>query len=203
MVVSNILKTAFQKISLTTVLMVSVIAVPFVLGKYCELNIPGAFDSGAYAYSAKHVLSGARIGIDEIPSAKIATLLVNMLGVGLFGFSDAGPKIIQMAMQAAALILLFLGIRRHFGRTAAFISTLAASIYISAPVIAKYGNVKEQYLAACIGISIGAFFLYYNGGKKMWAIISGAALAFAPGFKENGCYGDVFVFIGCFEVETF
>ena len=182
----DILKTAFSKISFTTVLMLSAIAVPFVLGKYCELNIPGAFDSGAYAYSAKHILEGAVIGVDEIPSAKIGTLLANMLGVRIFGFSDFGPKIIQGIMQAIALILLFFGIRKHFGRTAAFISTLVASIYISAPVIAKYGNVKEQYLTACIGISIGAFFLYYGGGKKFWACLSGAAMALAPGFKETG-----------------
>ncbi len=164
----------------------SVIAVPFILGKYCELNTPGVFDCGAYVYSAEHILRGAKIGVDEIPTAKTGTLLVNMLGVKVFGFSDIGPKLIQGAMQAAALLLIFLGLKRHFGRLAAFVSTLVASIYISAPVIAKFGNVKEQFLISCIGISIGAFFLYYKGGSRIWAILSGAAMAMAPAFKETG-----------------
>jgi hypothetical protein len=183
---SETFKKALKKISIPGVIMAVIIAVPFLLGKYCELNTPGPFDSGAYTYSAEHVIRGAQIGKDEIPSAKIGTLLVNMLGVKIFGYSDTGPKIIQALMQAGALILIFLGLKRHFGRVAAFVSTLIASIYISAPVIAKFGNVKEQYLTACIGISISAFFLYYNGGKKRWAVISGAAMAFAPGFKETG-----------------
>jgi len=60
------------------------IAIPFGLGKYIEFNSPGAYDSGAYVYSAKHVLDGARVGIDEKVSARMGTLLVNMLGVKLF-----------------------------------------------------------------------------------------------------------------------
>lgn len=182
----DIIKTAFSKISFITVIMVSIIAVPFILGKYCELNIPGAFDSGAYTYSAEHIIRGAKIGVDEVPTAKISTLLANMLGVKIFGYSDAGPKLIQAIMQVFALVLIFLGLKKHFGRAAAFVSTLVTSIYISAPFIAKYGNVKEQFLTACIGISLGAFFLYYGGGKKRWALLSGMALAFAPGFKETG-----------------
>ncbi|MFI4910347.1 MAG: ArnT family glycosyltransferase [Sedimentisphaeraceae bacterium JB056] len=183
---SEIFKTAFSKISFLTVIMASVIAVPFVLGKYCELNTPGAFDSGAYVYSAEHIIRGAKIGVDEVPTAKISTLLVNILGVKIFGYSDVGPKIIQGLMQLAALVLIFMGVKKHFGRAAAFISTLLTSIYISAPFIAKYGNVKEEFMTACIGISIGSFFLYYGGGRKIWAVICGAALAFAPGFKETG-----------------
>ncbi len=182
----DILKSAFSKISIITVIMWSIIAVPFLLGKYCELNTPGVFDCGAYVYSAEHILRGAKIGVDEIPTAKVGTLLVNMLGVKMFGFSDIGPKLLQGVMQAAALLLIFLGIKRHFGRLAAFVSTLVASIYISAPVIAKFGNVKEQFLISCVGISIGAFFLYYNGGKRSWAVLSGAAMAMAPAFKETG-----------------
>ncbi|MFA7486055.1 MAG: hypothetical protein WCZ89_08530, partial [Phycisphaerae bacterium] len=34
----------------------------FGLGKYFEFNSPGAFDSGAYVYSAARVLDGAEIG---------------------------------------------------------------------------------------------------------------------------------------------
>ncbi len=92
------------------------IAIPFGLGKYIEFNSPGAYDSGAYVYSAKHVLDGARVGIDEKVSARMGTLLVNMLGVRLFGFNETGPKIIQMLFQTAALILMFLALSRLYGK---------------------------------------------------------------------------------------
>jgi hypothetical protein len=44
--------------------------IPFCMGKYFEFNSPGAFDSGAYVYSAKHILDGAKIGVEEKPSAQ-------------------------------------------------------------------------------------------------------------------------------------
>jgi hypothetical protein len=40
-------------------------AIPFTLGRYFELNYPDPFDSGANVYSAKHILDGARIGVEE------------------------------------------------------------------------------------------------------------------------------------------
>src|SRR3989339_683208 len=59
-------------------LAVAVLAgIPFALGKYFELKSPDPFDSGCYVYSAQHVLSGARIGYDEKPSAQAGTLLMN------------------------------------------------------------------------------------------------------------------------------
>ena len=46
-------------------------AIPFCMGKYFEFNSPSAFDSGAYVYSAKRILDGAKIGIDEKPSWRV------------------------------------------------------------------------------------------------------------------------------------
>jgi len=66
-------------------------AVPFAIGKYIEFNSPGPFDSGAYVYSAQHILDGARIGIEEKTSARMGTLLVNILGVWIFGFAEFVP----------------------------------------------------------------------------------------------------------------
>ncbi len=60
------------------VIAVILAGVPFVMGKYIEFNSPGPFDSAAYVYSAKHILDGARLGIEEQASAQPGTLLVNV-----------------------------------------------------------------------------------------------------------------------------
>ncbi len=161
-------------------------AIPFGLGKYFELNMQDPFDSGANVYSAKHILEGARIGIDEKPSAALGTLLVNMLGVRLFGFNEIGPKLIQGLFQLAALVLMFLAMRKLFGTLAAAVGVIITSVYLSAPVIAKFGNVKEQYMIACMVIGISCFVLYQLGGKWWYAMLAGAFVIWAPLFKETG-----------------
>jgi hypothetical protein len=73
------------------IILIAILAgIPFLLGRYFEFNYPDPFDSASNVYSAQHILNGARIGIDENPSAALGTLLVNMLGVRLFGFSEFG-----------------------------------------------------------------------------------------------------------------
>ena len=161
-------------------------AIPFALGKYFEFNTPGPFDSGAYVYSAKHILEGAKIGVDEKPSALPGTLLMNIIGVKIFGFNEIGPKTIQMLLQLAALILMFIAMRKAFGNLAAAVGVIIASIYLSAPVIAKFGNVKEQYMIACMIIAISCFIIRQLDGKWIWALLAGAFLAWAPLFKPTG-----------------
>ena len=171
-------------------------AIPFSLGKYCEFNSPGPYDSGAYVYSAKHILDGAVIGVDEKPSAQLGTLLVNMLGVRLFGFSETGPKIIQGILQAVALVLMFIAIHKLFGTVPAAVSVIVASIYLSAPLIAKFGNVKEQYMIACMVLAISCFVLRQLGGGWWWAVLAGAFVIWAPLFKQTGA--SAMVAIGLF-----
>ncbi|MHC4264546.1 MAG: glycosyltransferase family 39 protein, partial [Planctomycetota bacterium] len=161
-------------------------AIPFVMGKYIEFNSPGAFDSGAYVYSAAHIINGAEIGVQERPSAQLGTLLVNMLGVWLFGFSDIGPKIIQMFMQAGALIILFIAMRKIFSDLSAAVGIIIASTFLSSPLFAKFGNVKEQYMIACMVIGISSFIIYQCDKKWWWALIAGAFLSWGPLFKPTG-----------------
>jgi len=161
-------------------------AIPFSLGKYCEFNSPGPFDSGAYVYSAKHILDGAVIGVDEKPSAQLGTLLVNMLGVKLFGFSETGPKLIQGILQAAALVLMFIAIYKLFGTLPAAVSVIVASSYLSAPLIAKFGNVKEQYMIAFMVMAISCFVMRQSDGRWWWAVLAGAFVIWAPLFKPTG-----------------
>ncbi|NLZ03687.1 MAG: hypothetical protein GXY19_00765 [Phycisphaerae bacterium] len=159
---------------------------PFVLGKYFELSYPDPFDSGSYVYSAQHILSGARIGHDEKPSAQAGTLLVNMLGVTLSGFNETGSKILQGLFQAVALALMFVAVRRLYGTLAAAVSVTVASVYLSAPLIAKYGNVKEQFMIALMIMGICSFVFYHLNGKRWWALLTGALLIAGPLFKQTG-----------------
>ncbi|MFH1615916.1 MAG: glycosyltransferase family 39 protein [Planctomycetota bacterium] len=159
---------------------------PFALGKYFEFNLPGPFDSGAYVYSAKHILDGAVIGVDERPTAQPGTLLINILGVWLFGFNDTGPKLIQMLLQAAALIVMFYTMRKLYGNLASAIGVIVASVYLSAPLIAKYGNVKEQYMIAFMVLGICCIVLRHLGGRWYLALLAGAFASWGPLFKQTG-----------------
>ncbi|MCD6395058.1 MAG: glycosyltransferase family 39 protein [Planctomycetes bacterium] len=172
--------------------------VPFALGKYIEFNRPGPYDSPANVYSAQHILSGAKLGVDEQTSAQPATLLVNIIGVKLMGFSEAGPKLIQLLLQAAALVLMFYTIRKTFGSLAAVVSVTVASIYLSAPVIAKFGNVKEQYMITFMVAAACCFILYQSGGKWRLAVFAGAAAINTCYFKATGA--SVIIAIALFTV---
>jgi 4-amino-4-deoxy-L-arabinose transferase-like glycosyltransferase len=160
--------------------------IPFALGKYFELSYPDAYDSGSYVYSAQHVLSGARVGYEEKPSAQAGTLLVNMLGVKLTGFNETGSKVLQGLFQAAALALMFVTLRRVWGTLAGVIGVTVASVYLSAPVIAKSGNVKEQFMIALMVLGICSFIWYRLSGRWWWALLTGMFLIGGPLFKQTG-----------------
>ncbi len=178
--------TGHESLSVVFIVIAILAAIPFSMGKYFEFSTPDPFDSGAYIYSAKHILEGAEIGVEEKPSAQLGTLLVNILGVWLFGFNETGPTIIQTVLQAAALLLMFIAMRKLFGTLAAAVSVIVASVYLSAPLIAKYGNVKEQYMIACMVIGISCFVLHQLGGRWWHAVLAGAFLSWAPLFKQTG-----------------
>jgi 4-amino-4-deoxy-L-arabinose transferase-like glycosyltransferase len=171
---------------LVAVALVVFAGIPFALGKYFEFKQPDPFDSGSYVYSAQHVLSGARIGYEEKPSAQAGTLLVNMLGVKLTGFNETGSKVLQGLFQAAALTLMYITIRRLYGSLASVISVTVASIYLSAPVIAKVGNVKEQFMIALMIMGICCFVWYRLTGGWWWALLTGMLLIGGPMFKQTG-----------------
>ncbi len=160
--------------------------VPFVLGKYMELNTPGAFDSAAYTYSARHILEGAKLGVDETPSARLGTLFMNIIGVAVFGFNDVGPKVVQGLLQLGALVLMFYTVRRAFGSLAGLFAVVTAAVYLSAPVIAKYGNVKEQFMISFMVAGVCFCVLHRLSGKWWMLALSGAIAAWAPLFKETG-----------------
>lgn len=186
---SNIKKiSAAGKYSIAPAVAITILlgGIFFGLGKYFEFNSPGAFDSGAYVYSAAHILEGAEIGVDEKPSAQIGTLVVNIFGVLLTGYNEFGVKSIQTIMQVAALVMMFVSIRRLFGNLAACVSTVIAAFCLSAPLIAKFGNVKEQYMIACMVISASCFVLYQLNNGWFYGILTGVFAIWAPLFKPTG-----------------
>jgi hypothetical protein len=168
-------------------LLVAVLAgVPFCLGKYFEFNSPEPYDGGAYLYSANHILNGAKIGVEEIPTAHPGTLLVNIVSVMLFGYHDISPKIMQGFFQAAALIVMFLTLRKLWGSLAAGVSTVMASVYLSAPFIAKFGNVKEQFMIAFMVLGVCCLIWQQLSSRWWCGLLAGAFLIWAPMFKPTG-----------------
>jgi hypothetical protein len=125
------------------------------------------------------------------------TILVNMLGVKLSGFNETGSKVLQGLFQAAALAFMFVTIRRLYGTLPAVVSISIASIYLSAPVIAKFGNVKEQFMIAFAVAGICCFVYYQLSRKWWWAVLSGALLIWGPMFKQTGmsAIGAVGIFV--------
>ena len=160
--------------------------IPFCYGKYCEFNTPGIFDGGLNIYNAKMLVDGHKLNVDVFVSTRPGTLLVNVLGVGIFGYSEFGPKLIQMLMQITAFGLMFIAVRKIYGATAAGFSLILAVFYLSCPMYAKYGNVKDQYMIACMLISASGFLLYHSGGKWWWLAVSAGAAINAYYFKPTG-----------------
>jgi len=168
------------------VLVIILAGIPFAFGRYFEFSYPDPFDSAANVYSAQHILNGAKIGVDEKPSAALGTLLVNVLGVRLFGFNEFGPKFIQLLFQAIAFFIMFIAMRKAFGNLAAAVAVIVTSIYTSSPLIAKFGNVKEQFMIACMVTAVSLFVLRQMGGGWWYSLLAGAIVSWAPLFKETG-----------------
>lgn len=180
-------RSAFTiKAALLLMLMILPAAIPFAAGKYMELLRDGPFDGALNAYAAKAVLDGARIGPDILPSARPATLLVNIAGVAVFGYSELGPKLIQMAMQLAALVFLFITMRKLFGKIPATVSLFLAAFFLSYPLFAKYGNVKEQFMIASALIAACSLLLASVDHKAWLLILAGAAAINVHYFKPTG-----------------
>lgn len=163
----------------------------FAFGKYLEFMQPDPYDSGAYVYSAEHLLRGARLGVDEQPSAQPGTLLVNVIGVFCLGFHETGPEILQMILQMTALTVTFFAVRSLFGRAAAVFSVTAAAVYLSAPHIAKFGNTKEQYMIAFMLMAVSFWIFYEQNSRTRWLLLAGAALIWPYYFKATGLTVDI------------
>jgi hypothetical protein len=161
-------------------------AIPFAWGKYLEFSIDGPFDSSMYVYSAKCVQNGMAVHKDFPASTRPATLLVNFIGVSIFGYSEVGPKIIQTLMQLGALALMFYTLRLNYGTLPASVALILAAFFLSCPPFAKYGNVKEQYMIACMIVTACGLMLHHSGKSWRWLLLSAGAAANIYFFKATG-----------------
>jgi hypothetical protein len=66
------------------------------------------------------------------------------------------------------------------------VGVIVASVYLSAPFIAKNGNVKEQYMIAFMIMGISCFVMRQLGGRWWWTLLAGGFISWAPLFKETG-----------------
>lgn len=171
---------------ISIIIMLILGGIPFGIGKYIEFNSPGPFDSGAFVYSAKHLLGGAKLGVDTDSSARPNTLLANVIGVAIFGFNETGPKIVQMILQLGSLAFMFYALRKVFGSVASVTGTTVAAIYLSAPLIAKFGNVKEQFMIPFMIAAACSFLLYEHAQKRRWLVLSGFFALQPYYFKPTG-----------------
>jgi len=171
-------------------------AIPFCYGKYFEFGSNGPFDGSLNVYSAKAITNGQKIGVDIIQTPRPATMLVNVIGVAMFGFSELGPKLIQMLMQLGALVLMFYTLRKIYEPLSAAVAVILAAFYLSCPPYAKYGNVKEQFMIACAVTAVCGIILHHLGGGRWWLLVSGAAAVNAFFFKQTGA--SVIIAIGVY-----
>ena len=161
-------------------------AIPFAVGKYYEFNTDDPFDGALNIYNAHELVLGKKIGVDIFPAARPATLLVNFIGVKLFGYSEFGPILIQTLMQITALGFAFACIKKLFGNIPAIISVILGTFYLSCQPYAKFGNVKEQYMIACMIIAACSFIYYEIQNKKYWLLLCGAFAINIWYFKPTG-----------------
>ncbi len=168
------------------ILTLAIAAIPFSYGKYLELGTKDPYDSSFNVYQAKALLSGQKVDRDISISAQPATLMVNVIGVAIFGYSETGPKLMQLFMQLAALGLSYYTLRKFFGNWPAAIMLIMAAFYLSLPPYAKQGNAKEQFMIACTMTAAAAWMLYEIGGPRWWLLLCGAAAMECWYFKQTG-----------------
>ncbi|MBN2210291.1 MAG: glycosyltransferase family 39 protein [Sedimentisphaerales bacterium] len=159
--------------------------IPFVAYKIYEFS-PSPFDSPMNVYSAQQIVNGERLGQSVIPAAQPATLLVNVIGVAIFGFSETGPKVMQLLFQLTALVLMFLTLRKIYSPLAACLAVILAAFYLSCPPYAKFGNAKEQFMIPCMIIAACAAMRRAAGGRWLWMLLAGGAAFNSFFFKQTG-----------------
>ncbi|MCF7959017.1 MAG: glycosyltransferase family 39 protein, partial [Phycisphaerae bacterium] len=170
----------------TIIATVIIAAIPFCYGKYLEFNIADPYDSSLNIYTAQSIVDGQKVGRDIFPSARPATLLVNIIGVSVFGFSEIGPKMLQALFQLSAFGLMFFALRKLYGLLPAAVAVVLAAFYLSCPPYAKFGNVKDQFMVACAIMAVSGVMLNALGHSRRWLIFAGAMAVSAWYFKPTG-----------------
>jgi len=81
---------------------------------------------------------------------------------------------------------MFIVMRKLFGKLPAAAGVIVVAVYLSCPLLSKFGNVKEQYAIACMVTGVSFFVLRQLGGGWWYGVLAGATAAWAPLFKPTG-----------------
>lgn len=165
---------------------VGIALIPFYMGKFIEFNTPNPFDSALNVYSAKSLLDGQKVGVDIYASARPNTMLVNIIGVAIFGYGEFGPIFMQMVLQAAALGFMFITIRKFFGLLPAAVALVLAAFYLSCPPFVKTGNAKEQLMIPFMTASVCSLIWSHHDRRSLWLYLCGAFAVNTWFFKPTG-----------------
>ena len=94
-------KSYYLKLVLAIIALLT--ALPLSLNLYIEFTTPCPYDVGRNVYSVKHILAGAKIGVDEESRMLVGELMLHTLGVLLYSKGDIGPKIVPKHMLLYAV----------------------------------------------------------------------------------------------------
>ena len=156
------------------------------------LDIPLERDEGEYAYAGQLILQGVppyKLAYNmKLPGAYGAYALM----MALFGQTSAGVHLGLLAVNAAAIVLMFLIGRRVYDARAGAIAALAYSILAVSPtVLGTSAHATHFIVLAALG---GVLFLLkaLDGGSRVTLFWSGICLGLAFLMKQPGALFAIF-----------
>ena len=187
-------------ISILTVILTTIIVIWLNLSWRPDIaSLPP--DSGFYAYVGKAILHGQVPYRDVWDDKPPLGYYLNALGQLVFGQTPWGVWWSSIAWILGCTLLLFLVIRKLFGRITAGIACAIFLVALMSPQIFQGGNLMEVYgLAPQIGV-IGISYLFFTKNRKpRFAILAGVLTAGAFLIKQPtiiiGC-ASIFVMTIC------
>ncbi len=149
-------------------------------------------DSGFYAYVGKAILHGQVLYRDVWDDKPPLGYYLNALAQLVFGQTPWGVWWSSIAWILGCTLLLFLIIRKLFGRITAGIASAIFLLALMSPQIFQGGNLMEVYgLVPQIGV-IGISYLFFTKNRNIWLpVLAGVLTAAAFLIKQPN------IILGC------
>ncbi len=149
-------------------------------------------DSGFYAYVGKAILNRQVLYRDVWDDKPPLGYYLNAMGQAVFGQTPWGVWWSSIAWILGCTVLLFLVIRKLFGKFTAGIASAIFLMALMSPQIFQGGNLMEVYgLAPQIGV-IGISYLFFTKNRNIWLpILAGVLTACAFLIKQPN------IILGC------
>jgi 4-amino-4-deoxy-L-arabinose transferase-like glycosyltransferase len=142
-------------------------------------------DSGFYAYFGKAILHGQVPYRDLWDNKPPLGYYLNALALFVFGQTPWGVWWSSVVWILGCMVLLFLIIKKLFGRITACVTSTVFLVALMNPQVFQGGNLTEVYgLAPQIGI-IGVTYLFFTHRRRPWlAVLTGVLTACAFLIKQ-------------------